>query len=106
MINDVIERYDTFNTKGFPYELNFGDFNDQPIPSDYYNFLNDSNDDGNIITGTPFYYALTDSKGLEDAVIPNDEKIYDGIIIDDNDSLASSIGTLQNNIMEIKGAVN
>ena len=31
---DVISRYDTFNTKGCPDELIFGNFNDQPIPSD------------------------------------------------------------------------
>ena len=40
MPKDVIERYDTFNTKGFPDELIFGEFNDQPIPSEYFNFLN------------------------------------------------------------------
>ena len=54
----MIELYDTFNTKGCPDELIFGDFNDQPISSDYYNFLNDDNDDGNIIPGTPIGDAL------------------------------------------------
>ena len=30
---DVIERYETFNTKDCPENLIFGEFNDQPIPS-------------------------------------------------------------------------
>ena len=50
---DMIERYYTFNTKRCPEELIFGDFNDQPIPSNYHNFLNDDNDNGNNIPGTP-----------------------------------------------------
>ena len=49
----MIELYDTFNTKGFPYEILFGNFHDQPIPPDYYDFLNDNDDDDNNIPGTP-----------------------------------------------------
>ena len=33
MTEDVIDQYETFNTKGCPEDLIFGDFNDQPIPS-------------------------------------------------------------------------
>ena len=47
MTADVIEIYDTFNTKEFPEELILGNFNGQPIPKYYYNFLNNENDDGN-----------------------------------------------------------
>ena len=57
----MVENYDTFNTKEFPDELIFGDFNYQPIPSNCYNFLNDDDDDGNNIPGTPVYDALTDN---------------------------------------------
>ena len=53
MTEDLIERYDTLNTKGYPDKLIFGNFNDQPIPSNYYNFLNDDNEDGNNIYGNP-----------------------------------------------------
>ena len=63
---DVVERYDIFNTKGCPYELLFGDFNDQPIPSDYYNFLNDDDDDGNNIPCTPIDDVLPDNEVVED----------------------------------------
>ena len=55
MTDHVIEHYDTFYTIGCPYELIFGDFNDQPIPSNYYNFLNDDNEDGNKIPVNPVY---------------------------------------------------
>ena len=68
MTEDVIEQYDTFNTKGFPEDLIFGDFNDQPIPSTYSDLTNDYDDCGNQIDA-----ALTDNKGVEDAVVPNDE---------------------------------
>ena len=53
MTEDVIESYDTFNTKGCRDKLIFGAFNDQPIPSNYYNFLNDDNNDGNNIPVNP-----------------------------------------------------
>ena len=53
MSEDVIECYVTFNTKGCPHELVFGAFNDQPIPPDYYNFLNGDDNDENNIPGTP-----------------------------------------------------
>ena len=61
MTEDAIEYYDTFNTKGCPYELIFGDFNDQSIPSDYYNLLNDDNDDGNNIPVNLFDDVLLDN---------------------------------------------
>ena len=49
MTEDVIEQYDTFNTKGCPEDLIFGDFNDQPIPSTYSDITNDYDDDGTQI---------------------------------------------------------
>ena len=61
MTKDVIERYDTFNTKGWPDELIFCNFNDQPILTDYYNFLNDYDDNGSNISGTPVGNALPDN---------------------------------------------
>ena len=61
MTKYVIERYDTFNSKGCPDELIYGEFNDQPIPSNYYNFLNDDDDDGNNIPGTPVGDVLPDN---------------------------------------------
>ena len=41
MTEDVIERYDNFNTKGCPEDLFFGDFNNQPIPFTYSDLIND-----------------------------------------------------------------
>ena len=67
MTEDVIERYDTFNTKGCPKDLTFGDFNDQPSPSTYFDLKNYYKDNG-----TQIYAALLDNKGVEDAVVPND----------------------------------
>ena len=52
MTEDVIEHYGTFNIKWCTYGLIFGDFNDQPSPSNYYSVLNYDYDDGNNITGT------------------------------------------------------
>ena len=49
MTENVIEQYDTFNTNGCPEELILGDFNDQPIPSTYYDLTNDYDDDGTQI---------------------------------------------------------
>ena len=56
MTEDVIELYDTFNTKSCPEDLIFGDFNDQPIPSTYYILTNDYDYDGTQIES-----ALTDN---------------------------------------------
>ena len=56
MTEDVVERYDTFNTKSFPVDLIFGDFNEQYIPSTYSHLIND--DDGD---GTQIDAALTDN---------------------------------------------
>ena len=64
MTEGVIELYDTFNTKLCPDELIFGGFNEQPIPSDYYNFLNDDNDNGNNIPKNPIDYTLSDNEGV------------------------------------------
>ena len=91
MTEDVIERYGTFNTKGFPEDLIFGGFNDQPIPSTYSDLTNDYDDDGTQIDA-----ALTDNKGVEDAVVPNYEN-------NDEGSLASDINPPPNNILEIEG---
>ena len=65
---DVIERYNTFNTKDCPEDLIFSDFNDQPIPSTYSDLTNDYGDDVTQIDA-----ALTDNEGVEDEVVPNDE---------------------------------
>ena len=49
MTEDVIERYDNFNTKGSPEDLIFGGFYNQPIPSTYYDLTNDYGGDGTPI---------------------------------------------------------
>ena len=87
MTEDFIEQYDMFNTKCYPEDHIFGDFNDQPIPSIQSDLTNyyDNN-------GTQIDAALTENKGVEDAVVPNDENNND-------DSLASDIDTPPNNIM-------
>ena len=59
---DVIECYDNFNTKGNPDEPLVGKFHDQPIPPDYYDLLNDDDEDNNNITGAPDDYVLPDKK--------------------------------------------
>ena len=61
MTKDVIERYETFYTKGCPDELIFDDFNDWPIPSNFYNLLNDDYNDGNNVPGTPVDDDLLDN---------------------------------------------
>ena len=92
----AIVRYDTFNSKVFPDEQIFWKFNDQPIPYDYYNFLNYDDDDGNNITGNPIDNALPDNEGVGYAVVPNYEGIKNKIIIYDDDSLDPDIEPLQN----------
>ena len=79
MTEDVIEQYDNFNTKGCPEDHIFGDFNNQPIPSTYSDLTNDYDDNGTTIGA-----SLEENEGVEDSVIPNDEK-------NDGDSLASDI---------------
>ena len=101
-----IERYDTFNTKGCHDEKIFGDLNCQPIPSYYYNILNDDDDNVNNVPGTPFDDALPGKKVVEDAAVPNDEDIYDDIIIDDDYILALDIYSLQNEFLKIEGVDN
>ena len=70
MTEDVIKRYGTFNTKGCPEDLIFGDFNDQPIPSTYSDLTNDYDDDG-----TKIYSSLMENKGVGDAVVPNKKNL-------------------------------
>ena len=102
----MFDCYDTFNTKVCPYELIFVGFNDQPILSDYYNFLNDDYGDGSNIPGTPVNNALPYKKGVEYVVVPNNEDINDEIIIDDDEILNSAIDPLQNESKEIEGVGN
>ena len=64
----VIEIYDTFGIKGCLEGLIFSNINNQTITSNYYNFVNDDDDDGNNIPGTPIYNALTEKKLVKDAV--------------------------------------
>ena len=76
------------------------------MPSVYYNFLNDDNDDGNNIPGAPVDDSLPENKGVKDAVVKNDENFNYEIIIDDDDSLASDIHPLQNKVMVIEEVGN
>ena len=55
------------------------------------------------IDGTPVYNNLLENKGVKNSVIPNDEDINYEIIINDGDSLESSIDPLQNKILKIEG---
>ena len=98
----MIERYDNFNTKGFPDELHFGGIHGQTIPPDYYDLLNDNDDYNNNIPGTPVENFFPLNKGAEDAVITNapdvdanDEDIYDNKIIGYANSLTSDIYPLR-----------
>ena len=61
MTDDFIEQYDTFNTKGCPEDLIFGEFNDQPIPYTYFDITNDYDNNGTQINA-----ALTENEGVED----------------------------------------
>ena len=88
---DVIERYDTFNTKGCPEDLIFSDFNDQPIPSTYSDIINDYDD-----YGTQIDAALIDNEGVEDAVVQNNEN-------KNEDSLASYIDPPPKLFWKLKG---
>ena len=108
MTDDVIEQYDTFNTKVFPHKIIFGDLNYQSIPYKYYNLLNDDNDDDSVnnIPRTPVYDELLDNEGVEDAVMPSYEEINNEIIINYDISLDSWIDHLQNEILEIEGVDN
>ena len=80
MTEYVTEQYDTFNTKGCPEDLIFGGFNDQHIPSTYYDLTNDYDDNGTQIDA-----SLTDNKVVEDAVVPNDENNNDNSIASEID---------------------
>ena len=82
----------------------FGNFDHQPIPPDYYYSLNDDDDNdddnGNIIPGTPVDDVFLENEGVEDATVTKDEDIDNEKIVDDDDSLTSSIDPLQNQIPE------
>ena len=73
MIENVIEGYDTLKTKGLPRKLFFGDFNEQTIPPNYYNFLNDDDGDGNNSPDTPVDESLPDNEGVDYEFVTNDE---------------------------------
>ena len=90
MAEDAIKRYDTFNTKGCPEDLIFGNFNDQPIPFTYSDLTNDYDDDGTQIDA-----ALTDNKLVEDAVVTNYKSNND-------DSLDSEIDPPQTIFWKLK----
>ena len=108
MTEGVIERYETFNTKGCPDEIIFVNLNDQPIPSKYYNILNDDDDNGNNIPGTPVENSLPENEWVEDAIVSNDKEINNEIIIDDDDSVGSDIypPPTTKRILEIEGLEN
>ena len=80
MTEDFIEPYDTFNTKSFPVDLIFGDFNDQPILPTYSDLRNDYDKDVTQIDAD-----LTDNEGVEYAVVPNDENNGEDILASDID---------------------
>ena len=69
MTEDVIEKYETFNTRGCSEDLIFGGFNDHPIPSAYSDLTHDYDDDGTQIEA-----ALMDNEGVVYAFVPNDKK--------------------------------
>ena len=95
----VIKLYETLNTKVCPDELISGDFNEQPIPYDYYNFLNDDDGYGNNIPGNTVDDLPPNNKGVQDVIVTNYEYIDDDIITDYDDSLTSYIDHLQNKIL-------
>ena len=96
MTKDVIECYDTFNTKICPDKLIFGDFHDQPIPPGCYYFLNHNDDDDNNNPETPVEDVFTDNEGVEYKVIinasdddANEKVIGNDTVTYDADSLTS-----------------
>ena len=107
MVQDIIERYDTFNDKGFPNELLFGDFFYQPIPPGYYEFLNDNDGYYNNTPGTPIDDVSPDTKLVEFlTVMPNAPNADDNYDEDNNDTEyddtgidTSAIDSLQDNDM-------
>ena len=80
MTEDVIEQYNTFNTKGCPEDLIFGGFGNQPIPPTYSDLKNDY--DGYF---TSIDSVLEDNKEVKYAVMPNDENNYDKILASEID---------------------
>ena len=109
MLTDyAIKLYDNFNTKGCPDEILFDDFYDHLTPPDYYDFLNDNDENDNNNPGTSVDDVLPENKGVEYEVVPNapdadanDEEIDDDTLIDDADSLISAIDPLQDEILYV-----
>ena len=91
MTEDLIELYDTFNTKGCPDKRIFGYLNDQLILLYGYNILNDYNDNDNNISVISVDDWLCENKWVEDPVMLSYEDINYEIIINDDDRLASDI---------------
>ena len=94
MTKDVIEHYDTLKAKWCPYELLFGNFNDQPFPPGYYEFLNKNNENGNNNPGTTVDDVFPDNEGVEYSVMPNATNVDDngeenGDEIEDDDDADS-----------------
>ena len=93
-----IEQYNNLNAKGCPEDLLFGYFNNQHIPSTYYDIINDCYGDD-----TPIDAYLADNEGVEDSIMPNDKDTDEAITTDYDNSLVSYIGPPPNEILEIEG---
>ena len=87
MAKDEIKYVATFSTKGCPYESTSGGFNEETIPSNYYNVLNGDDDDRKNINFPFIDNLLPDNKWVEDEMVKNDEGTKDEIIIDNDYSL-------------------
>ena len=104
MTEDVIERYDTFNTKVFPEDLIFGDFNDQPIPSTYSDLTNNYDDDGTQIEAALTDNEVVDSynEGVDNEFLPPEKKwscIRNSPNINYSNKRATRISMVRNNII-------
>ena len=102
MNKDVFEWYDTFIIEECTYELKIRDFKDQPIPFEYYNFINDDNDNVKNIPSNYVGDALPDNELMEYAVVPNDEDINYEKIMDVGNSLALNIDPLKTKFWSLK----
>ena len=83
----------------------FSNFHEQPIPTGYYDLLNDNDDDDNNSLGTPIDNIFTENVGAEDAVVTNapGADVNDEDIVDDAGSLISAIEPLQEEVFWIEG---